>query len=95
MNFVEQLSAALLLIDFLLGVTFGVVGSASLGSRHEDRRYSLLRSAPDAISEGARVVYGVYTRDNGYMAGLLPGGTVVPGVDQNDESGAQGWESDQ
>jgi hypothetical protein len=95
MNFVEQLSAIALLVDFLLGVTFGIVGGASLGSRREDREYSLLRSAHDAVSDGARVIYGVYTCDDGYMASLLPGGTAVPGeADENNESGAQGQESD-
>jgi hypothetical protein len=32
MNFVEQLTAISLLIDFLFGVTCGVVGSAAHGS---------------------------------------------------------------
>lgn len=93
MNFVEQLSAVVLLLDFLLGVTFGVVGGASFGSRRENLRFSLLRSAPDAVSDGARVIYGVYTRDDGYMASLPPGGTAVS--PRAGESGAQGEEWDQ
>ena len=93
MNFVEQLSAVVLLLDFLLGVTFGVVGGASFGSRRENRRFSLLRPAPDAVSDGARVIHSVYTRDDGgYMASLPPGTGGAPGAG---ESGAQGQEWDQ
>jgi hypothetical protein len=54
MNFVEQLSAVALLIDFFLGVTFGIVGSAAHGSRREDRDYTMFRAAPVPIS--ARVI---------------------------------------
>lgn len=84
MNFVEQLTAVTLLVDFFLGVTFGVVGGAVHGSLHEDREKSLLRKAPDLVSEGARVMYGVYTRDDGYMARMLDGGDQVP-RDERDE----------
>lgn len=94
MNFVEQLTAVTLLVDFFLGVTLGVVGGAVHGSLHEDRERSLLREAPDLLSEGARLMYGVYTRDDGYMARLLDGGDQVqrPERDERrgDESGAQG-----
>ena len=93
MNFVEQLSAVVLLLDFLLGVTFGVVGGASFGSRRENRGFSLLRPAPDSVSDGARVVHGVYTRDDGYMASLPPGGAEVPPGAR--KSGWQGQEWDQ
>ena len=68
MNFVEQLTAVALLVDFLLGVTFGVVGGASFASRREDRNYSLLRTAPDLLCAGARVIHGVYTRGNGFVS---------------------------
>jgi hypothetical protein len=79
MNFVEQLTAVTLLVDFFLGVTFGVVGSAVHGSVREDRDKSLLRKAPDLVSEGARVMFAVYRRDDdGYMARLLDRGDRVP-----------------
>ena len=56
MNFVEQLTAITILIDFLFGVTFGIVGGAVLGSRREDYEKTLLGAAPDAFSAGARVI---------------------------------------
>jgi hypothetical protein len=62
MSFVEQLTAITLLIGFLFGVMFGVVGSASLASRLEDSDYSLTHAPPDPLCDGARVVHGVYTR---------------------------------
>jgi len=95
-NFVEQLTAVTLLVDFFLGVTFGVVGGAVYGSRLEDGEKSLLGAAPDAVSAGARRLYGVYSRDDGYMARLLRGGDHAPGDDrggrQSDDSGAEGAE---
>lgn len=97
MNFVEQLTAVTLLVDFFLGVTFGVVGGAVHGSLREDRQRTLLRAAPDLLSKGARAMYGVSTRDDGYMAHLLDGGGPVPPVGQDerderrgDDPGAQG-----
>jgi hypothetical protein len=93
MNFVEQLTAVTLLVDFFLGVTFGVVGGAVHGSLREDRKKTLLRGAPDPVSEGARVMYGIYTRDDGYMARLMGGDQVAEnGRDERwgDDSGAKG-----
>lgn len=96
MNFVEALTAIAILIDFLFGVTFGFVGGARLGSRREDYRFSLLRAAPDPLSAGARVIHGVFTRDDGYLQGLLPGGAEPTGdQDGDDESGSQGQGLDQ
>jgi hypothetical protein len=93
-NFVEQLTAVTLLVDFFLGVTFGVVGGAVYGSKLEDGERSLLGTAPDAVSAGARRIYGVYSRDDGYMARLLRGGNHAPGSDrdgrQRDDFGAEG-----
>jgi hypothetical protein len=91
MNFVEQLSAIILLVDFLLGVAFGVVGGSSRGSRREDRDKTLLGPAPDAVSAGARLVHGLYTRDDGgYMQSLLPGGgELAEDTSRADDSGTQ------
>lgn len=93
MNFFEQLTAVVLFVDFFLGVTIGLIGGAVHGSLREDREKTLLRQAPDSISEGARVLYGVYARDDGYMARLLAGGDWVPANDGDgwldDESGAK------
>ena len=96
MNFVEALTAIAILIDFLFGVTFGFVGGAILGSRREDYNYSLLQVAPDPLSAGVRVIHGVFTRDDGYLQGLLPGGAEAVGdQDGDDESGSQGQGLDQ
>jgi hypothetical protein len=95
MNFVEQVSAVLLLVDFFLGVTCGVIGGAVHGSRREDRESTMLRAAPDPISAGARVIYGVYTSADEYMIGLLPGGEAGGDNHGIDDSGAQGQELDQ
>jgi hypothetical protein len=69
MEIVEQLTALSLLIVFLFGITCGVVG----GAVHGSRRGALLSPASDDIlSAGARVIYGVYTRDDdGYLQSLL------------------------
>jgi hypothetical protein len=93
MNFIEQLSAVTLLIVFLFGVAFGMIGGAVHGSLSEDRKKTLLRVAPDLVSGGARVIFGVCTRDDGYMARLLPGGRVPRygrGERNSDGSGTRG-----
>jgi hypothetical protein len=96
MNFVEQLTAVTLLVDFFLGVAFGVVSGAVYGSRREDGDYSLLRPAPDELIAGARIIHGLYTRDDGYMQSLLSGDSQVSGDETakrwTDESGATGKE---
>lgn len=75
MTIFEQLSAIMILIDFLFGVACGVIGGVSHGSRREDRKYTLLRAAPDAVSDGARLICGLYRRDDdGYLQSLLPPG---------------------
>jgi hypothetical protein len=74
MNFVEQLTAIALLVDFLFGVTLGVIGSAAFGSARENRQLTLLRRPPDPVSAGARVLFGVFTRDDGYLQSLPPDG---------------------
>lgn len=81
---IEQLSAQGLLIDFLFGITLGVVGSAVHGSR---RGALLVPASDDPLSAGARVIYGVYTR--GYQQNLIRGVDQAPG----DPSGDDGTES--
>jgi len=77
MHFVEPLSAvwaSVLLVDFLFGIACGMAGGASLGSVSEDGKRSLLQPAPGALSDGARIIHGVYTRDDdGYLRWLLHG----------------------
>lgn len=94
MNFIEQLTAVTLLVDFFLGITFGVVGGAFYGSKLEDGMRSLLGTPPDAVSAGARKIHGIYTRDDGYMRNLLSSGDQVPGSDRDvrrgDDSGTEG-----
>lgn len=68
MNFIEQLSAIVLLVDFLFGVTFGVVGGAVHGSR---RGVLLAPASDDILSAGARVIFWVCFR--GYPRDLVPG----------------------
>jgi hypothetical protein len=90
---IEQLTAQGLLIDFLFGITFGVIGSAVHGSR----RGALLTSASDdPLSAGARVIYGVYTRDDdGYLRGLLHGNEQASGDPRGDDgSESHGQELD-
>src|SRR5580698_5683187 len=92
MSFIEQLSAIALLIDFLFGVAFGIVGSASLASRREDRDYSLVHAPPDSLCDGARVIQGVYTRGDRWVSdarrAAAPNDDGRPGG--NDGSGSQG-----
>jgi hypothetical protein len=85
MNLVEQLTAIAILIDFLFGVSFGVVSGAILGSRREDYEMTLLGEAPDPLSAGARVIYGVFTRDDGYLRSLLPGASEATRNDSADD----------
>ena|ERR1700722_15263966 len=90
MNFVDQLSAVALLVDFFLGVTFGVIGGAVHGSVREDKKKSLLRAPPHPMSGGARMIFGIYTRDDdGYMASLLSGSGRVSGI-APDKRGSDG-----
>ena len=71
MEIVEQFTALALLIVFLFGITLGVVGGAVHGSR---RGALLAPASDDLLSAGARVIYGVYTRDDdGYLRSLLAG----------------------
>jgi len=51
--------AFLILAVFLGGVTLGAVAAASIGSRLEDRRYSLTGVAPGVMTRGARRLNGL------------------------------------
>jgi hypothetical protein len=86
MSFTEQISAVwaiVLLIDFLFGITCGVVGGAVHGSR---RGVLLAPASDDLLSAGARVIYGVYTRDDdGYLHSLLPGNGRAPANPHGDD----------
>ena len=86
MSFTEQISAVwaiLLLTDFLFGLTCGVVGGAVHGSR---RGVLLAPAADDLLSAGARVIYGVYTRDDdGYLRSLLPGNDQAQSSPRGDD----------
>lgn len=44
---------------FLGGVVTGVIAAVALAIRREDRRYTLVREAPDRISRSARRLTGV------------------------------------
>ena len=69
MGLMEQLSAITILVDFLFGITIGLVLSVSWASLREDGRYSLLRAAPDPICEGVRVFQRPYVRGGRPAAG--------------------------
>lgn len=77
MNFTEQTAAAvsaiILVLDFLIGITCGMFGGVIFGSVRENHRMSLLEQPPDPISAGARVILGLFTRDDGYLRSLPPG----------------------
>ena len=90
MSFTEQLTALSLLIDFFFGITFGVVAGAVHGSR---RGALPVPALDDIVSAGARVIYGVYIRDDdGYLQSLIPGNRQAAGdprVDDGAESHGQ------
>jgi hypothetical protein len=89
---VGQLTALSLLIVFLFGITFGVLGSTVYGSR---RGALLTPASDDPLSAGARVLHGVYTRDNdGYRQGLLTGSNQASGDPRGDDGESHGQELD-
>jgi hypothetical protein len=93
MEIVEQFTALVLLIVFLFGITLGVIG----GAVHGSRRGALLAPAADDLrSAGARVIFGVYTRDDdGYLQSLLGGnGRASDDPSRNDGLESHGQELD-
>ncbi len=84
MSITEQLAALSLLIDFLFGITFGVIASAVHGSR---RGALLAPTSDDLRSAGARVIYGAWTRV--YPQDLLSGNSQA----SDDPTGNDGSES--
>jgi len=99
MNFAEHVSVAwaiALLIVYLFGITFGVVGSAVFGSVRENRNMSLLEQAPDPISAGVREMLSLFTRDDGYLRSLPPNGrrAAWSGPRRDDPHGSRGQEQD-
>lgn len=89
----EQLTSLALLIIFLFGIACGVVGGAVFGSR---RGALPVPAAEGLLSAGARVIYGVYIRDDGgYLRSLLPGnGRALDDPSGDDSSGPHGQELD-
>ncbi len=61
MSGIQVVVAIFLLIAFLSGAVIGVVVVVSIASRREDRLYSLVGEAPDAVCRGARRFMGVWT----------------------------------
>jgi hypothetical protein len=49
----------LIVAIFLSGVTLGLVATVSVGSRREDRRFSLSGAAPGVVARGARRLVGL------------------------------------
>jgi hypothetical protein len=48
---------------FLAGAVVGIIAIVSIGIRREERHFSLARGAPDQMSQGARLLTGLYVRD--------------------------------
>ena len=90
---IEPLSSLSLLITFLFGIAIGVAGGAICGSRSG----ALLAPETDGLlGAGARVFYGVCTRDDdGYLRSLLLGRRQPSGDPRGDRhSGWPGQETD-
>ena len=96
-NFAEQTAvgafAVILLVDYLLGVSFGMFGSMVFGSVLENHRMSLLEQAPGPISAGVRVLLCPFIRDDGgYLRSLPPGRRPAARRRRGDSSGSTGRE---
>ena len=71
-------SAVMLLVDYLLGITLGMFGGLTFASVRENYSMSMLEPAPDRISAGARAVLMPFIQDDGYLRSLPPGRSGVP-----------------
>jgi hypothetical protein len=89
----EVVGALAILIVFLFGITFGMVGGAIHGSR---RGALLAPASDDLLSAGARVIFGLYTRDDdGYLQSLLAvNGRASGDAPGEDGSAPHGQEAD-
>ncbi len=47
---------------FVAGAFAGIIAVVSVGIRREERHLSLTRQAPDRVSQGARLLTGLYIR---------------------------------
>lgn len=97
MNFAAQtaagVSAIILLVDFLIGITCGMFGALAFGSVRENYKMSMLEQAPDQVSAGARAILRPFIRDDGYLRSLPPGRRGATRDSRgNDSSGTQGRE---
>jgi hypothetical protein len=96
MDPIAAVTAVMLLVDLLGGITAGIFSGASIGSRLEDRDYTLTGPAPDPLIEGARAIHGVFIRGTGFVSDALRGDEIVnddkPG--DNSDHGAHGQEPD-
>jgi len=91
-SIIEQLTAVTIFFVFFMGVTCGVVGGAAWGSLLEDGERSLLSAAPDALSTGARFIFGVFRLDDGYLERMLHRDSQPPAARnerRGDDPGAQ------
>ncbi len=91
-SFVEQLTAVTIFFVFFMGVTCGIVGAAAYGSVLEDGERSLFAVAPDALSTGARLIFGLFRLDDGSLERMLRPGSRPPAAGderRDDDPGAQ------
>lgn len=91
-NPAAAVSAIILLVDYLVGVAFGIFGCAVFASVRENHGMSLLERAPDPISAGVRAFLLPFTRDDdGYLRSLPPRRGGAPGGARGGDSpGSQG-----
>ncbi len=50
------------IVIFAAGATAGSIALVSWGIRREERDFSLTRQAPDRVSQGVRLLTGLYVR---------------------------------